>query len=80
MWRSLGYREYYNFIEDSQGFWRHRWGDSPGILFSIEPILITLFPVHSLAVGIFLESQRVHRFEDILYKHRLIGEMRQSPL
>ena len=30
MWRSKEYRMFYDFLEDSAGFWIHRWGDSPG--------------------------------------------------
>lgn len=53
-WRSEAYRTYFDFLDHKGGFFYERWGDAP---------------VHSVAVSLFLEKDKVHFFEDIGYKH-----------
>ncbi len=48
------YKKYYEFLENSGGFYMERWGDAP---------------IHSLAVGLFLDQSEMHYFRDIGYRH-----------
>lgn len=52
--RSPEYTAYFNYLDKSGGFFYERWGDAP---------------VHSIAVGLFLNKSEVHFFNDIGYKH-----------
>ncbi|KAJ3392714.1 hypothetical protein HDU92_008217 [Lobulomyces angularis] len=52
--RSKPYQDYFNYLDKSGGFFYERWGDAP---------------VHSLAVGAFLDKNEVHHFSDIGYRH-----------
>ncbi|KAJ1910098.1 alpha 1,2-mannosyltransferase 2.4.1 [Tieghemiomyces parasiticus] len=52
--RSEQYTAYFDFLDQSGGFFYERWGDAP---------------VHSLAVAMFLRKEEVHWFEDIGYFH-----------
>lgn len=52
------YRAYYDFLENSHGFYQERWGDAP---------------IHSLAVGMFLNLEEIHYFRDIGYKHSTLA-------
>lgn len=52
------YRAYYDFLERSKGFYQERWGDAP---------------IHSLAVGMFLDLDEIHYFRDIGYKHSTLA-------
>ncbi|ODQ81456.1 glycosyltransferase family 15 protein [Babjeviella inositovora NRRL Y-12698] len=58
LFNSTEYQAYFNFLENSGGFYAERWGDAP---------------IHSLAVGMFLELDDVHYFRDIGYKHSTLG-------
>lgn len=58
LFTSPEYRTYYDFLENSKGFFTERWGDAP---------------VHSLAVGLFLNLSEIHYFRDIGYKHSTLG-------
>ncbi|CAG8446229.1 13565_t:CDS:2 [Acaulospora morrowiae] len=53
-WRSSPYREFFNYLDKSGGFFYERWGDAP---------------VHSIAVALFTQKSRVHFFNDIAYRH-----------
>lgn len=44
-WRSKVYEEYFNHLDRSGGFFYERWGDAP---------------VHSIALGLFEDSSRIH--------------------
>lgn len=54
LWRSQEYRDYFEYLDKKGGFYYERWGDAP---------------VHSLAVGLFLNKSQVHYFKDIGYRH-----------
>ncbi|KAI9860936.1 MAG: hypothetical protein M1813_005615 [Trichoglossum hirsutum] len=44
-WRSQAYEDYFNHLDRAGGFFYERWGDAP---------------VHSIAVGLFEDSSKVH--------------------
>ncbi|KAI7869039.1 glycosyltransferase family 15 protein [Spinellus fusiger] len=52
--RSPAYSAYFDYLDRAGGFFYERWGDAP---------------VHSIAVGMFLNKSQVHFFEDIGYRH-----------
>ncbi|KAG1319005.1 hypothetical protein G6F62_012060 [Rhizopus arrhizus] len=52
--KSEAYSTFFDYLDKSGGFFYERWGDAP---------------VHSIAVGIFLNKSEVHFFNDIGYKH-----------
>ncbi|KAI9207192.1 glycolipid 2-alpha-mannosyltransferase-domain-containing protein [Polychytrium aggregatum] len=52
--RSREYQDYFYFLDSKGGFFTERWGDAP---------------VHSLAVGLFMDPSEVHYFYDIGYNH-----------
>lgn len=53
-WRSKQYREYFDYLDKTGGFFYERWGDAP---------------VHSLAAALFLNRDQIHYFEDVGYNH-----------
>ncbi|KAK4451839.1 family 15 putative glycosyltransferase [Podospora aff. communis PSN243] len=53
-WRSKAYEDYFNHLDRAGGFFYERWGDAP---------------VHSVALGLFEDSSRIHWFRDIGYQH-----------
>ncbi|VVT52963.1 uncharacterized protein SAPINGB_P003335 [Magnusiomyces paraingens] len=53
-WRSEAYRKYFEYLDNSGGFFYERWGDAP---------------VHSIAAALFLNKSQIHHFDDIGYKH-----------
>ncbi|CAG8552963.1 7035_t:CDS:2, partial [Diversispora eburnea] len=53
-WRNTPYREFFNYLDKSGGFFYERWGDAP---------------VHSIAVALFNPKSKVHFFNDIAYRH-----------
>lgn len=53
-WRSKEYDEYFEFLDKSGGFFYERWGDAP---------------VHSIAVSLFLNKEKIHFFRNIGYQH-----------
>lgn len=60
------YKDYYNFLEDSNGFFMERWGDAP---------------IHSLALGLFANQSEIHYFRDIGYRHSTLQHCpKNSPL
>lgn len=58
LFKSKTYQDYFNYLENSGGFYRERWGDAP---------------VHSLAVAMMLNREEIHYFRDIGYKHTTLG-------
>ncbi|KAG0677777.1 alpha-1,2-mannosyltransferase (Kre5) [Pichia californica] len=58
VFNSPEYKLYYDFLEESNGFFTERWGDAP---------------IHSLAIGMFLDLSEIHYFRDIGYKHSTLG-------
>lgn len=55
--RSQEYREFFQMMDRSGGFWMERWGDAP---------------IHSLAAGALLSVKDIHYFRDIGYRHTTI--------
>jgi len=53
-WRSKKYRDYFDHLDRSGGFFYERWGDAP---------------VHSVALGLFEDKSKIHWFRDIGYQH-----------
>jgi mannosyltransferase len=57
LWDNPVYESYFQYLEESGGFYKERWGDAP---------------VHSLAVGFLLNLNQLHYFRDIGYQHTTI--------
>jgi mannosyltransferase len=57
LWDNPVYESYFQYLEESGGFYKERWGDAP---------------VHSLAVGFLLNLNELHYFRDIGYQHTTI--------
>uniref|UniRef100_A0A7S4URV5 Uncharacterized protein n=1 Tax=Guillardia theta TaxID=55529 RepID=A0A7S4URV5_GUITH len=57
VWRSQEYLAIFKALDDSGGFFRHRWGDGP---------------VHYLAVRAMLEDSKVVRFNTLPYWHQTL--------
>ncbi|SCW03580.1 LAFE_0G13608g1_1 [Lachancea fermentati] len=53
-WRSEAYRDYFEYLDKSGGFFYERWGDAP---------------VHSIAAALFLDKDELHFFDGIGYYH-----------
>jgi mannosyltransferase len=53
-WRSQPYEDYFKHLDRAGGFFYERWGDAP---------------VHSIALGLFEDSSKIHWFRDIGYQH-----------
>lgn len=53
-WRSKKYRDYFDHLDRAGGFFYERWGDAP---------------VHSVALGLFEDKNKIHWFRDIGYQH-----------
>ncbi|KKY36703.1 putative glycosyltransferase family 15 protein [Diaporthe ampelina] len=53
-WRSQAYEDYFNHLDRAGGFFYERWGDAP---------------VHSIALGLLEDKNRIHWFRDIGYQH-----------
>ncbi|GMM28638.1 putative mannosyltransferase [Martiniozyma asiatica (nom. inval.)] len=58
LFTSPEYKQYYDFLESTHGFFTERWGDAP---------------IHSLAAGLFLNLSEIHYFRDIGYKHSTLA-------
>ncbi|KAK1452033.1 glycolipid 2-alpha-mannosyltransferase [Colletotrichum melonis] len=59
--RGKQYQAFFKALDDTGGFYFERWGDAA---------------VHSLAVGMLLDADKVHHFEDFGYRH---DELFQCP-
>lgn len=53
-WREGAYADYFDFLDQSGGFFYERWGDAP---------------IHSIGAALFAEKDQVHFFSDIGYYH-----------
>lgn len=53
-WRSQAYRDYFDHLDKTGGFFYERWGDAP---------------IHSIAASLFLRKDEIHYFEDVGYNH-----------
>lgn len=53
-WRSEAYTQYFKHLDRAGGFFYERWGDAP---------------VHSIALGLFEDKNKIHWFRDIGYQH-----------
>lgn len=53
-WRSEAYQEYFRHLDRAGGFFYERWGDAP---------------VHSIGLGLFEDTNKIHWFKDIGYRH-----------
>lgn len=53
-WRSQAYRDYFDYLDKTGGFFYERWGDAP---------------IHSIAAALFLPRDKVHYFSDVGYNH-----------
>ncbi|KAF2754786.1 alpha-1,2 mannosyltransferase KTR1 [Pseudovirgaria hyperparasitica] len=53
-WRSPAYEDYFAHLDRAGGFFYERWGDAP---------------VHSIALGLFEDKEKIHWFRDIGYQH-----------
>ena len=54
-WTSEEYRKYVAHIDRVGGIYRYRWGDAP---------------IKSLALALFVSPGKIHKFDDIGYKHQ----------
>ncbi|KAF9258387.1 glycosyltransferase family 15 protein [Marasmius fiardii PR-910] len=53
-WRGEAYLKFFEFLDSKGGFYYERWGDAP---------------VHSIAVALFADRNKLHFFDDIGYRH-----------
>mgnify|MGYP001028430380 FL=1 len=56
--RSRQYKDYFEYLDKTGGFFYERWGDAP---------------VHSIAASLFLNKSQVYHFKDIGYVHDGMG-------
>jgi hypothetical protein len=54
-WKSKKVLDFLKYIDKSEGIYKFRWGDTP---------------LHFLTVGLFLDFNEIHNFNDIFYKHQ----------
>ena len=54
IWKSIGYQEYVNFIDNTKGIFFYRWGDAP---------------IKTLGLSLFVPEHKIYKFRDIAYKH-----------
>ncbi|KAK9472765.1 family 15 putative glycosyltransferase [Dipodascopsis tothii] len=62
--RSDAYDKYFEYLDQSGGFFYERWGDAP---------------VHSIGLGLFLDKAKIHWFKDIGYLHQPYYNCPTSP-
>jgi alpha 1,2-mannosyltransferase len=53
-WRGETYKSFFEFLDETGGFYYERWGDAP---------------VHSIAAALFLPRSSIHFFDEIGYEH-----------
>ncbi|THH26879.1 hypothetical protein EUX98_g7307 [Antrodiella citrinella] len=53
-WRGEVYSKFFDYLDDTGGFYYERWGDAP---------------VHSLGITLFADRDQIHFFDDIGYEH-----------
>ncbi|OBZ91626.1 Glycolipid 2-alpha-mannosyltransferase 2 [Choanephora cucurbitarum] len=56
LWHTNAYKEFFDFLDRTGGFFYERWGDAP---------------VHSIFAALYLHQDEVHFFNDIGYKHSI---------
>jgi hypothetical protein len=54
-WRSEKFMNYFNYLDQSGGIYKYRWGDTG---------------IRSLAIYMFMPEKQVYRFSDIAYSHQ----------
>ncbi|GCE98848.1 mannosyltransferase ktr3 [Zygosaccharomyces mellis] len=54
LWRSEAYDKYFEYLDQSGGFYYERWGDAP---------------VHSIAAALFLDRSQIHFFDGLGFHH-----------
>jgi alpha 1,2-mannosyltransferase len=64
-WRSEAYTKFFEYLENTGGFYYERWGDAP---------------VHSIAAALFTRKDQIHFFKDIGYKHAEFAHCPQGKL
>ncbi|KAG1827259.1 nucleotide-diphospho-sugar transferase [Suillus subaureus] len=64
-WRSEAYTKFFEYLENTGGFYYERWGDAP---------------VHSIAAALFTRRDQIHFFKDIGYKHAEFAHCPQGRL
>ncbi|KAI8147913.1 nucleotide-diphospho-sugar transferase [Fennellomyces sp. T-0311] len=57
LWRSNEYLRFFNYLDETGGFYYERWGDAP---------------VHSIAAALMLKKEEFHFFDDIGYRHTAV--------
>ncbi|KAH8802987.1 family 15 glycosyltransferase [Xylogone sp. PMI_703] len=62
-WRSEIYEAYFQHLDHANGFFYERWGDAP---------------VHSIALGLFEDTSKIHWFRDIGYQHTVFSNCPDS--
>ncbi|KAL1963408.1 hypothetical protein VTN77DRAFT_8424 [Rasamsonia byssochlamydoides] len=63
-WRSPAYEAYFAHLDRAGGFFYERWGDAP---------------VHSVALGLFADNEKIHWFRDIGYQHSVFSNCPDTP-
>lgn len=63
-WRSQAYRDYFDYLDKTGGFFYERWGDAP---------------IHSIAAALFLPKDKIHYFEDVGYNHGVYTQCPLNP-
>ncbi|ODV83915.1 glycosyltransferase family 15 protein, partial [[Candida] arabinofermentans NRRL YB-2248] len=53
-WRSKEYESFFQYLDESGGFFYERWGDAP---------------IHTIGAALFLDASEFHFFEDVSYFH-----------
>lgn len=64
-WRGEAYSKYFDHLDRAGGFFYERWGDAP---------------VHSIGLGLFEDSNKIHWFRDIGYQHIPYFNCPNSPM
>ncbi|ROW02695.1 hypothetical protein VSDG_01930 [Cytospora chrysosperma] len=59
-WRSQAYEDYFNHLDRAGGFFYERWGDAP---------------VHSIALGLFEDKNRIHWYVEPLFDRYWVVEL-----
>jgi len=55
LWKSKHYEDFIEYVDRLGGIYYNRWGDAP---------------IKTLAVFLFVPPKRVHRFTDVMYRHK----------
>lgn len=63
-WRGEAYRKYFDYLDQTGGFFYERWGDAP---------------IHSIAAALFLPKDKIHYFDDVGYKHSVYTQCPLNP-